>query len=102
MISRVGDARVLTAHDRRGPFSETYGNMYGMVKTTVYLPRPLKAALARAARNAGSSEAELIRRAIEQLTHAAAAPRPRIPLFRSNAPDLAERVEQALDGFGDD
>jgi hypothetical protein len=75
--------------------------MYGMVKTTLYLPKPLKAALARAARNAGSSEAELIRQAVGQLTHAAPAPRPRIPLFRSNSPRLAERVEEALDGFGE-
>jgi hypothetical protein len=75
--------------------------MYGMLKTTVYLPRPLKAALARAARASGSSEARLIRRAIEDLTAAADVPRPRIPLFRSHAPDLAERVDEALRGFGE-
>jgi len=28
-------------------------------------------------------------------------PAPRLPLFRSNKPRLAERVDRALDGFGE-
>ena len=75
-----------------------YGNVYGMEKTTVYLPAALKAALKRAAAASKSSEAALIREAIERLAGATAAPRPRLPLFRSQSPDLAERVDDALAG----
>jgi len=76
--------------------------MYGiMQKTTVYLPKVLKAALARTASATGSSEAEVIRAAISRATSQAAPPRPRLPLFRSRTPDLAERVAAALKGFGE-
>jgi predicted DNA-binding protein len=37
--------------------------MYGMKKTTVYLPEDLKSALGRVAAQKGRSEAELIREA---------------------------------------
>jgi hypothetical protein len=69
-----------------------------MEKTTVYLPRALKAALRRAARATGASEAALIRQAIEQLTREAEPPRPRLPLFTSHQPRLAERVDDLLKG----
>lgn len=77
-----------------------------MTKTTVYLPKGLKAALKRVAKVTGSSEATVIREAIERATGAAATPRPRLPLFRSQTPDLAERVDEVLAGadapaFGD-
>lgn len=78
-----------------------------MEKTTVYLPKPLKVALQRAAASTGVSEAALIRDAIERATSDAAAPRPTLPLFRSKAPVLSERVDEALAGkagvasFGD-
>jgi Arc/MetJ-type ribon-helix-helix transcriptional regulator len=75
-----------------------YGSMYGMQKTTVYLPDDLKRALEQAATSRGRSEAELIREAIRALTGGAA--RPRLPLFRSGRRGLAERVDQALKGFG--
>ena len=42
--------------------------MYGMDKTTVYLPREMKAALARAAQRRKVSEAELIREGIALVT----------------------------------
>jgi hypothetical protein len=71
-----------------------------MGKTTVYLRKRLKAALKRAAEAAGSSEAAVIREAIERATGEAAAPRPRLPLFTSRAPDLAERVDEALRASG--
>jgi hypothetical protein len=74
--------------------------MYGMKKTTVYLPGGLKAALRRTAVATGSSEAALIREAIERLTDASATPRPRLPLCTSQAPDLAEHVDDALAGQG--
>ena len=72
--------------------------MYGMEKTTVYLPKGLKASLQRAARATGTSEAALIRQAIAQMTSDVPAPRPRLPLFTSGQPDLAEHVDAHLKG----
>jgi len=73
--------------------------MYGMEKTTVYLPSRLKAALKRAAEAGGVSEAAVIRESIERATRNAV-PRPTVPLFESREPDLAERVDEALRGRG--
>ena len=78
-----------------------YGSVYGMQKTTVYLPDDLKRALEQAATSRGCSEAELIREAVRALTGVATRPRPRMPLFRSGRRGLAERVDQALKGFGE-
>ena len=75
--------------------------MYGMNKTTVYIPDDLKRALAKAALARGRSEAELIREALRALTADVTPPRPRVPLFRSRKPRLAERIDKALAGFGD-
>jgi hypothetical protein len=71
-----------------------------MKKTTVYLPDDLKAALERMAAAQGRSKAELIRQAVRELTRNLEPPRPRLPLFRSGDPTLAERVDEALEGFG--
>ena len=71
-----------------------------MQKTTIYLPEALKHALERLAAGRGCSEAELIREALRELAQGAAAPRPRLPLFRSGKRGLAERVDRALAGFG--
>lgn len=64
--------------------------MHGIEKTTVYLPESLKVAVKRAASATGTSEAGLIRNALERATSEAVAPRPRLPLFRSRTPNLAE------------
>ena len=77
-----------------------YGTMYGMNKTTLYLPEDLKRALERAARARSCSEAEIVREAIRRFTDAAVV-RPRLPLFSSGQPDLAERAEELLAGFGE-
>lgn len=75
--------------------------MYGMKKTTIYLPEELKAELERLAGEVGKSEAELIRDAIKQLVRNATPPKPRLPLFESGDPTLAERVDKELaGGFG--
>ncbi len=76
--------------------------MYGMVKTTVYLPDELKAALARVASERAISEAELIREALSEKISAEAATRPRVGLFTEGLrdPKAAERVDELLDGFG--
>lgn len=75
--------------------------MGGMEKTTVYLPDDLKRALRRAARSAGRSEAELIREGIGLVTGTHRVAEPRLPLFASEQPELAERVDEMLRGFGE-
>jgi hypothetical protein len=75
--------------------------MYGMQKTTVYLPDELKRALGRSAKARGISEAELIREALRNIMAELPPPSPRMPLFASGQPDLAERVDAALEGFGE-
>jgi hypothetical protein len=74
--------------------------MYGMTKTTVYLPPELKQALKRLARQRRCSEAELLREAVSRLAGEAAAPAPRLPLFRATGPSIAEDLDRALEGFG--
>lgn len=76
--------------------------MYGMHRTTVFLPDDLKKALSRAARRRGLSEAELIREGVGLAIAQGDRPRPRLPLFTSGQPDLAHRFDELLEGFGED
>jgi len=78
--------------------------MRPMKKATVYLPDDLKAGLQEAAREAGQSESKLIREAVRNVVVRSVSrirPRPRIPLFTSQDPALAERVDEYLRGFGE-
>jgi Ribbon-helix-helix protein, copG family len=76
--------------------------MYGMKRTTIYLPDELKAALERTAATTGQSEAEVVRSALASATAEHAYPPPRLPLFKSGDPTLAERVDKELaEGFGE-
>ena len=76
--------------------------IYGMKRTTVYLPDDLKAALERTAAAQGKSEAEIVRSALAAATGDQGHPRPRLPLFDSGDPTLAERVDEELAaGFGE-
>jgi len=75
--------------------------MGGMEKTTVYLTDEMKGALRRAARSTGRSEAELIREGIGLVTGTHRIAEPRLPLFESGQPDLAERADELLRGFGE-
>lgn len=75
--------------------------MGGMEKTTVYLPDELKRALRVAARSSGRSEADLIREGIGLITGTHRIAEPRLPLFESGQPDLADRVDEHLAGFGE-
>ena len=74
--------------------------MYGMQKTTVYLPEDLKAALMRAAQETGQSEAELIREGIKLAIERCQVPAPTIPIFVSADPTFAEHADEHLKGFG--
>lgn len=70
-----------------------------MVKTTVYLPEELHAAVKRLAADAESSEAEVIRTAIRELeARHRAAPVRRSVGFLAGPGDLAERVDELLGG----
>lgn len=73
--------------------------MYGVKRTTIYLPEDLKRNLARAAHEEKRTEADLIREGIERLLESRH-PEPRIPLFKSGKADLAESADRLLDGFG--
>ena len=72
-----------------------------MEKTTVYLTERQKRALSRAASATGRSEADLIREGIERVTAAHRLAEPTLPLFDSGRTDLAERVDELLEGFGE-
>ena len=69
-----------------------------MVKTTVYLPAELKLRLERMSEDSNLSEAELIRRALEELT-GTHRPRPRLGLFPSGAE--VDDWDEAMKGFGE-
>lgn len=75
--------------------------MYGMQKTTLYLPDDLKVALERAAAQRKCSMADVVRDALRAFTAAVERPRPTLPLFNSRDPMLAERLDDALSGFGE-
>jgi hypothetical protein len=72
-----------------------------MERTTVYLSAHQKRALERAAKAEGRSEAELIREGIDVVTSRLQVAEPILPLFESDLPDLAERVDEELAGFGE-
>jgi metal-responsive CopG/Arc/MetJ family transcriptional regulator len=76
--------------------------MYGMTKTTVYLPDDLKASLKRLSEEEGRSEAEIIREAIRTAVEKRASIRPRVPITEKGLgdPSIAERVDELLEGFG--
>jgi Ribbon-helix-helix protein, copG family len=75
--------------------------MGGMEKTTVYLSADLKRALRRAAQATGRTEADLIREGIGLVAGTHRVAEARLPLFESGQPDLAERVDEFLPGFGE-
>lgn len=76
--------------------------MYGMKKTTLYLPEELKASLERMAADELRSEAEILREALAEKLDRHARPRPNVPLCAAGLgdPTIAERVDELFDGFG--
>jgi len=92
-----------SASDRLALWRSHIGMMYGMRRTTLYLPDELKAALERTAAANGTSEAEVVRSALLAATIDQAPPKPQIPLFDSGDATLAERLDEELAaGFGSD
>jgi plasmid stability protein len=71
-----------------------------MVKTTIYLPEDLKAALELAAARTGRSEADLIRAGIRWAVAHQQPPEPTIGIMVSEDPQFAERADEHLVGFG--
>lgn len=65
----------------------------------MYLPDDLKAAIKRAAKQRGVSEAEVIRESI-RLGVGNETPRPHGGLYSGSEP-IARRVDELLEGFGD-
>lgn len=74
--------------------------MYGMNKTTLYLPDDLRLAIKSASAREGVSEAEVIRRAIRKSVGDDDRPRPTGALYASGKP-IARDAERLLDGFGE-
>ncbi len=73
------------------------GTIYGMIKTTVYLPESLKKKVEREALFRSCSEAEVIRQAIQD---AVERPKPRSGIIHGD--DLiARNVDEYLKGFGE-
>ena len=79
-----------------------YGVMSRAKKTTIYLPHGLKRDVERVAKSERRTEADVIRDAVEAAIAERRRPEPRIPLVAHGlgAPDIAERVDELLDGFG--
>jgi hypothetical protein len=77
--------------------------MYGVKKTTLYLPDDLKSSLERLAASTDRSEADLIREGVRLVLSRATPPKPRLPLTDRGLGDrcAAERVEVLLAGFGE-
>lgn len=75
--------------------------MYGMKKTTLYLPDELKCEIERVSRETGKSEADLIRASIRDGLPRQLPPTPIGGLFDSGGQCLSERVDELLRGFGE-
>lgn len=73
------------------------GTIYGMIKTTIYLPVSLKREVERQARQRSCSEAEVIRQAIRA---AVARPKPR-PGIIPGDDSWVEHIDKYMEGFGE-
>jgi predicted transcriptional regulator len=74
--------------------------MYGMKRTTIYLPDDLKARLEAEAARRGVTEAEIVRVAVDKETRR---PRPRGGILSGDLGGLTSaNVDDYLEGFGED
>jgi len=85
--------------------SPAYGTMYGVKRTTIYLNEEQKQRLEEVAAQTSRTESDLIREGVDQVidAHRSRQRKPR-PLFALNDPvlDDPERIDEALEGFGED
>jgi len=72
-----------------------------MKTAVVRLPEELKADLERLAQSEGRTEEDLILEGVRRVVETHGSPTPRIPLFSSGDPTLAERTDEHLKGFGE-
>ena len=95
------DGAIVCVADSAPPvrYQRWYHTSVEMDKTTVYLPRDLKAAVKNAALQRGVPEADVIRESIRAAV-GETKPRPRGGLYSSPEP-IARRSEELLDGFGE-
>jgi predicted transcriptional regulator len=78
----------------------TYGTMYVMKRTTVYLPDELKARLEAEAKRRGTTEAQIVREAVDKETRR---PRPRGGIILGDSEQMTARnLDDYLEGFGED
>lgn len=81
-----------------------YGTMYGVKRTTIYLTDDQKRQLELLAARFTRTEADLIREGVDHVidTHRSPSRKPS-PLFALDDPvlDDPDRVDEALDGFGE-
>jgi muconolactone delta-isomerase len=78
----------------------TYGTIYGMIKTTVYIPDDLKRELKRVADEQGRSEADIIREGIRLAVERRTPPLPTFGIFDCGDPNLLDRIDELMEGFG--
>ncbi len=77
--------------------------MYGVKRTTIYIPDDMKARLEAAARAEGRTEADVIREALGDALERRSSQRPRLPLTEptGKTTNWAEQVDDLLEeGFG--
>ncbi len=74
------------------------GTIYGVLKTTVYLPELLDSRLTAEALATGVSKAELIRQAVVKLLDESERPRmdDTLPIFRSGRAMTAEQMDDEI------
>ena len=74
--------------------------MYVMKRTTVYLPDELKARLEAEAKRRGTTEAQIVREAVDKETRR---PRPRGGIILGDSEQMTARnLDDYLEGFGED
>ncbi|MEA1902638.1 MAG: CopG family transcriptional regulator [Actinomycetota bacterium] len=77
--------------------------MYGVKRTTIYLPDEMKAAIEHEAARRGVTEAEVIRGAVQAALESRPKRRIQTPAIPEGVgEDLAGRVDELLEGLGED
>lgn len=77
--------------------------MYGMKRTTIYLPHEMKRAVEQEAARRGATEAEIIRTAVAKDLQASRRPRPVVPVFPEGlGEEIASRVDDLMERLDGD